>query len=219
MADSFHLPLRPLSEKRDAQDTLPVEIAQINSQWGSFREVTEGKLQAMIEEGRGDATSDGEEGEKPADVDRTERREELYKRRAEMTQLALQAHMEAMFALDLVSLLLSKQAPRQAETSLSAYLKQVTPLGSLDAEIVHPPPRPEATRSDTKTVSRGWRLQSFNAAADKLLKSATRLEEEVALETKYWSEVLAVKDKGWKVCRMPRERQTLGVQYGFLEGK
>lgn len=90
MADSFTLPLRPLVERHDAQDTLPVEIAQINSQWGSFRDVTEEKLHAMIQEGRGDATSEGEQGDKPTgEVDRTERLEELYKRRGEITQFAL----------------------------------------------------------------------------------------------------------------------------------
>ncbi|RJE24830.1 hypothetical protein PHISCL_02850 [Aspergillus sclerotialis] len=122
-----------------------------------------------------------------------------------------------MFALDFVSLLLSKHSPRQTETSMSAYLKQVAPVGSLNAEIINPPPKPEGAVDDTKAVSRGWRLQSFDAAANKLLRAATRLEDEVATETRYWGEVLAVKDKGWKVCRMPRERQTLGVQYGFLE--
>lgn len=127
--------------------------------------------------------------------------------------------METMFAVDFVSLLLSKHSPRQTETSMSAYLKQVAPVGSLNAEIVNPPPKPEGAVNDTKAISRGWKLQSFNAAASKLLKAATRLEDEVATETRYWGEVLAVKDKGWKVCRMPRERQTLGVQYGFLEGR
>lgn len=127
--------------------------------------------------------------------------------------------MEAMFALDFVSLLLSKYAPRQAETSMSAILKQVAPLGSLNAEVVNPPPKPESTAKDIKTVSRGWRLQNFDAAANRLLDAATRLESEVASETRYWEEVLAVKNKGWKVCRLPRERQALGVQYGFMEGK
>lgn len=127
--------------------------------------------------------------------------------------------MEALFALDFVSLLLSKHTPRQAETSMSTFLKQVAPLGSLNAEIVEPPPKSEAAVQDVKTVSRGWRAQNFNAAANKLLNSATRLEEEVASETKYWDEVLAVKEKGWKVCRLPRERTALGVQYGFLEGR
>lgn len=102
---------------------------------------------------------------------------------------------------------------------MSAFLKQVAPLGSLNAEIVEPPPKSEAAVQDVKTVSRGWRAQNFNAAANKLLNSATRLEEEVASETKYWDEVLAVKEKGWKVCRLPRERTALGVQYGFLEGR
>ncbi|GMG04974.1 unnamed protein product [Aspergillus oryzae] len=120
--------------------------------------------------------------------------------------------MEAMFALDFVSLLLSKHTPRQAEMSMSAYLKQVAPLGSLNSEIVNPPPKPESAARDTKNVSRGWRLQNFNSAASKLLDSATRLEAEVASETRYWDEVLAVKEKGWKVSRLPRERQALGAR-------
>ena len=127
--------------------------------------------------------------------------------------------MEAMFALDFISLLLSKYTPRQAETSMSAFLKQVAPLGSLDSEVTNPPPKPESATKDIATVSRGWRLQNFNAASSKLLNAAGRLDGEVASETRYWNEVLAVKDKGWKVCRLPRERQALGVQYGFLEGR
>ncbi|XRM42132.1 RNA polymerase II mediator complex subunit [Aspergillus tubingensis] len=219
MADSFSLPLRPLTEKPDRPDTLPIEIAQINARWGSFRDVNEETLLAKIEEDKNrDPWEEEDEDDKPAeDVDSTERLETLYKRRAEILQFAMQAHMEALFALDFVSLLLSKHTPRQAETSMSTFLKQVAPLGSLNAEIVEPPPKSEAAVQDVKTVSRGWRAQNFNAAANKLLNSATRLEEEVASETKYWDEVLAVKEKGWKVCRLPRERTALGVQYGFLE--
>ncbi|KAB8211599.1 mediator of RNA polymerase II transcription subunit 17 [Aspergillus parasiticus] len=219
MSDSFNLPLRPLTEKRERPDPLPVEIAQINAQYGSFRDVTEDSLRAKIEADKNkDPWLDEEENDNAsADEDTTERLDQLYKRRAAITQFALQAHMEAMFALDFVSLLLSKHTPRQAEMSMSAYLKQVAPLGSLNSEIVNPPPKPESAARDTKNVSRGWRLQNFNSAASKLLDSATRLEAEVASETKYWDEVLAVKEKGWKVSRLPRERQALGVQYGFLE--
>ncbi|EAU32717.1 conserved hypothetical protein [Aspergillus terreus NIH2624] len=220
MPDSLSLPLRPLIDKREHQDSLPVEIAQINAQWGAFRDVSEDSLRAQIEADKHkDPWAEDEEsdGQSAADVDTSERLEQLYKRRAEITNFALQAHMEAMFALDFVSLLLSKYAPRQAETSMSAILKQVAPLGSLNAEVVNPPPKPESTAKDIKTVSRGWRLQNFDAAANRLLDAATRLESEVASETRYWEEVLAVKNKGWKVCRLPRERQALGVQYGFME--
>lgn len=126
--------------------------------------------------------------------------------------------MECMFALDFISLLLSKHTPRQTETSMSAFLKQAVPMGSLNTDVIKTPQKSESAKRDIKTVSRGWKLESFNAAANKLLKSAARLKGEVAAETKYWEEVLAVKDKGWKVCRIPREKQVLGVQYGFLEG-
>ncbi|PYH89291.1 RNA polymerase II mediator complex component SRB4 [Aspergillus ellipticus CBS 707.79] len=219
MSDSFSLPLRPLIEKRDRPDTLPVDIAQINARWGSFRDVNEDTLRAKIEEEKNRGPySDDDEGDKAAeDMDTTEQLEQLYKRRAEILNFAMQAHMETLFALDFVSLLLTKHTDRQAETSMSAFLKQVAPLGSLNSEIVNPPPKSEAVAQDVKTVSRGWRMQNFNAAANKLLKSATRLETEVASESKYWDEVLAVKEKGWKVCRLPRERQALGVQYGFME--
>jgi mediator of RNA polymerase II transcription subunit 17 len=124
-----------------------------------------------------------------------------------------------MFAVDFVSLLLSKDTPRQAETSMSPFLKQIAPLGSLNAEIVNPPPKPDSFTKDVSAVSRGWRIQNFNGAANKLLQAASRLETEVASETRYWNEVLTVKEKGWKISRLPRERQALGVQYGFLEGE
>ncbi|KAL1851464.1 RNA polymerase II mediator complex subunit [Paecilomyces lecythidis] len=217
MSNSFTLPLRPAVEKAAREDALPIRIAQINAQRGSFRNVTEESLQAEIEAQKNGVEEKEGDGKELSDVDATDRLDLLYKRRADITQFALQAHMEAMFALDFISLLLSKHAPRQAELSMSPHLKQVAPTGSLSTDIIRIPERSEVAKQDRKTVSRGWKLKSFNAAANKLLKSAARLEEEVAAETKYWGEVLTVKDKGWKVCRLPRERQALGVQYGFLE--
>ncbi|KAE8395074.1 RNA polymerase II mediator complex component SRB4 [Aspergillus alliaceus] len=218
MSDSFSLPLRPLTEKPERPDPLPVEIAQINAQYGSFREVTEDSLRAKIEADKDkDPWAEEESDNASGDEDTKERLDQLYKRRVAIIEFANQAHAEASFALDFISLLLSKHNPRQAEMSMSPYLKQNAPLGSLNAEIINPPPKPDSAIKDTKTVSRGWRLQNFSAAANKLLDSANRLETEVTSETRYWNEVLAVKEKGWKVCRLPRERQALGVQYGFLE--
>ena len=100
---------------------------------------------------------------------------------------------------------------------MSPYLKSKVPLGSLGIDVTRTPEISAAEQQDVTAVSRGWKMESFQSAADKLLRSAERLEETVAAETQYWSEVLAVKDKGWKVCRLPRERQTLGVQFGFME--
>ena len=93
MVDSFTLPLRPPPEQDERPDTLPIEIAQINDQWGSFREVNEDVLRAEIadREKAGDISPEENEDidrQDPADIDVTERREQLYKRRLEITQFA-----------------------------------------------------------------------------------------------------------------------------------
>ena len=92
------------------------------------------------------------------------------------------------------------------------------PLGSVAAELTQLPPVSEARKRDDSLVSTGWKLQSLRTASDSLLRSATRLEKELEQETKYWDQVLAVKEKGWSLCRLPREKHTLGVRYGFSEG-
>jgi mediator of RNA polymerase II transcription subunit 17 len=89
MSDRFTLPLRPLTEKRDRPDPLPVEIAQINAQWGSFRDVNEETLRAKIEEEESKEYTIEDEGEAGAELDTTERLDQLYKRRAEITQFAM----------------------------------------------------------------------------------------------------------------------------------
>lgn len=91
MADSFTLPLRPIREKSDRPDTLPTEIAQINSQWGSFRDVNEEVLRSKIaeEDAREGAPPEEEEEQETSNLDSKERLEQLYKRRADITQFAM----------------------------------------------------------------------------------------------------------------------------------
>lgn len=92
MSDSLKIPLRPLVERRERKDSLPVEISQINAQWGSFRDVTEEKL---LREAQTDAGAAGDvkrqeqvKEESTTELDSTERLDQLYKRRAEITQFA-----------------------------------------------------------------------------------------------------------------------------------
>ncbi|EQL30571.1 hypothetical protein BDFG_06965 [Blastomyces dermatitidis ATCC 26199] len=222
MEESFPLPLRPFIQKSAREpDSLPIRIAQINSQRGSFRNVTEQSLQAEIDAQRARAAAglEAEETEETEsqEVKSTDRLEQLFKSRAEIVDFVAQAHAEANYALDLVSLLISKYTPRQAEISMSPYLKQKAPLGSLGIDIIKTPEKTESAQKEIVDLSRGWKLETFDFAANKLLQAASRLEQEVAAETKYWADVLSIKEKGWKICRIPRERQTLGVQCGFLE--
>lgn len=102
---------------------------------------------------------------------------------------------------------------------MSAFLKQNLPLGCLDTDVVQAHQKSEAEKQRDELVSVGWKMQSLDSVANSLLRSATRLEQEIERETKYWGQVLAVKEHGWSLCRLPREKHTLGVRYGFAEGK
>ena len=86
MSDSFSLPLRPRLDRPDPPDPLPLEIAQINTQWGSFRHVSEDVLRRRIADQSDDASDDHDES--PAEVDTTERLDQLYRKRVEITQFA-----------------------------------------------------------------------------------------------------------------------------------
>lgn len=90
MADSFTLPLRPLRQKAEKPDTLPVRIAQINAQRGSFRNVTEQGLLEEIEEQR----ISGKEEIEPSHSDDGEheapdKEKELFTSRTEMIEFAM----------------------------------------------------------------------------------------------------------------------------------
>ena len=129
-----------------------------------------------------------------------------------------QAQNESATALDFISLLLTQRTPGPASLTLSPFIKQHLPLGCLGVEVIQRPDEPDAQKEKDELVSMGWRMQSLNDAAQSLLKSAARLECEIDKETSYWDQVLVVKNKGWPLSRLPREKHTLGVRYGFSEG-
>ena len=129
-----------------------------------------------------------------------------------------QARNESATALDFVSLLLSRYPSSSGKSSMSPFLQQNVPLGSLGVEPVQRPAIGEAEKRNNEMVAMGWRVRSLNSAADSLLASATRLGAEVRKETNYWDKLLTVKDEGWSVSRLPRDKHTLGVRFGFTEG-
>ena len=101
---------------------------------------------------------------------------------------------------------------------MSPYLKEHIPLGSLAVEISQLPAPTAGQKHDDGLLALGWKMRSLGTTADSLLGSAIKLEAEIEKETIYWEEVLEVKRKGWPICRLPNERSTLGVRYGFGEG-
>ncbi|KAI5289517.1 RNA polymerase II mediator complex subunit [Ascosphaera aggregata] len=251
--DSFTLPLRPVTYKKKqnepseaeeadqptsvktGDDDLALKIAQINLQRGSFRSVTEADLRDEIEtakskkwNGKGSKAikyTDGAKNSRSATAASSgDRMEKVYKGRNEMLFYAQQAYMESTFALDFISLILTKysssKAVRQAESTVSAILKDKVPKGSIALDYTALPVETHATRmkaDDVAIVSRGWKSANFAAASKKLRHAATRINSEVEAENKYWETILQIKGRGWKVMRYPPDRKVLAVQCTSLE--
>jgi mediator of RNA polymerase II transcription subunit 17, fungi type len=92
-------------------------------------------------------------------------------------------------------------------------------LGTLGADKVQDSRATKAQRHDNRRIAKGWKLQGLTDTVDSILTSAARLEKEIEKETQYWEQVLAVNENGWAICRLPQERHTLGVRFGFAECK
>jgi mediator of RNA polymerase II transcription subunit 17, fungi type len=122
-----------------------------------------------------------------------------------------------MLALDFVSLLITKENPRPAQDTVSPALRELVGIGSLGADKLAASNVTPQRLLDNKLVATGWKLADIDRTVNSVLTSASRLQKEITVETRYWAEVLAVSEKGWAVTRVPNEPETLGVRYGFSE--
>ncbi|KAL9599294.1 MAG: hypothetical protein Q9219_003921 [cf. Caloplaca sp. 3 TL-2023] len=221
MADQLSIALRAWPTQDESKQSLPYLIARINEQKGSFVNVTEASLQEEIraaEAGEAELTANAEDKEAVEDgQDIKAKGDELFKAREEIVKQITAAYNASSHALDLVSLILSKHTPKAVEGTISPFVKASVPMGSIGAEIMQEAPQSEAEKVNENLVGLGWRLQSLERSAGSLLKSASRLEQEMERETTYWKQILAVKENGWSLCRVPGDAHTLGVRFGFAE--
>ncbi|RDL41560.1 uncharacterized protein BP5553_01539 [Venustampulla echinocandica] len=228
--NEFPISLKP-KPLRPTEPTLPTLIQRINFERGGFHNISEESLRQEIaeagrtgsrggekgttdeeEEDEEDDDDDGEDGEEEPD-----RMKELMKAREEILGQIDGAYQSAAYALDFVSLLLSKDTPVQASLSMSPALKELVGTGTMGADKIQASRVDANQKADNKRIAKGWKVQNLNKAVDTIVDSATRLEKEIETETKYWEQVLSVSNKGWAICRIPSEKQTLGVRFGFPE--
>lgn len=109
-------------------------------------------------------------------------------------------------------------ARQQATNTIDPFIRESLSKDALGVGKLQEPQNSELERKNERTAELGWKTQSLQSVADSLLSSATRLERELGSETRYWEQVLKIKDQGWSVTRLPREKHALGVRYGFAEG-
>ncbi|KAI1816149.1 subunit 17 of mediator complex-domain-containing protein [Poronia punctata] len=214
--------LRPWPVGGKEPKTIAEFVARVNTLPGGFRELDEEKLRRKVRaKQRGEADYDVMDGSSDEDDEEDDSEEGKEKTamdaREEFLRNLDSAHQSAMLALDFVSLLLSKENPVQAGTTLSPALRDLVGIGTLGASKLKDFNVTEAQKQDDLAVATGWRVMGINNMVDSAMSAAERLEKEVEAEAKYWADILAVSEDGWTVCALPNQPHTLGVRFGFAE--
>ncbi|KAK7551250.1 subunit 17 of mediator complex-domain-containing protein [Phyllosticta citricarpa] len=215
---SFPLALRPLPPDGDQEEPLMSQLARISHQFGQYRHMDEEKLRQMAANQEAGIVETEEQDEEEDDADDLKKRAEHIRQvKADMFRHVNDAQQEILFTIDFLGLLLSKDSPRGANYLSPALKTSGVPEGSFSYDK-WPLKQPDAREKKQRDlVAKGWTMEGLGSSADSLLQAATRLEKEVRKETQYWSQILSITERGWSLRRFPRERGTLGVQFGFSE--
>ncbi|QGI96748.1 hypothetical protein CEK26_009817 [Fusarium fujikuroi] len=220
--DDQPLSIRPSPVADRKPQNIAEFIARANAQPGGFRAINEAKLReelAQEEAEYGDAldrdvdmTDVDQDDDDDADAPR-----DLQEVRMEMLKNLDAAGNTALLTLDFLSLLISKQNPTQAGVTLSQGLRDMVGIGTLGTDRLDNPPVTPAKVQEQENIALGLALTQTNKARDAAEAASAFLEKEVTVEGKYWEEITAVQKSGWSISRVPQERHTLGVRFGFSE--
>ncbi|KAL9057186.1 MAG: hypothetical protein Q9162_002514 [Coniocarpon cinnabarinum] len=211
--------LKPSSISEEAANALPQLVQRIATERDGLKNVTEVKLRQEIAEEAAGLSKGQVDDEVSEDrvKDTALQQKELWAAKNELVRFLDQARNPIALALDTTSFHLRDHAPQQAEQTLSPFIKQNFKQGALGLDRLKPEAKSKADLESDEVTSMGWSLQNLRRSADSLLESARRLNKEVERETRYWQGVSEVKKKGWSISRIPRQRNTVGVKFGFSE--
>ncbi|QDS75536.1 hypothetical protein FKW77_005369 [Venturia effusa] len=244
---SFPISLRPWQKEDDDSkaQSLGELIFRMHNERKGFRHITEqGLAQEIRDEESGLPQEDEEEAEDVDEEDEKGTSKYITKKRMEMFHLLRIANEQVGFAKDTISLLQSKYPPQitvkengkevkrppppnsnPGIISMSEALKKALPPSTLSYDKWQDPEEPSkqyrrkvlANREKEKAMFKGAVLSSLDDSAKTLTQAASRLEEDVKRETKYWEQLLLVSEAGFPVFRMPSDKRTLAVQFGARE--
>ncbi|KAK0671214.1 putative mediator of RNA polymerase II transcription subunit 17 [Cercophora samala] len=163
--------------------------------------------------------ADSNEADEPAETEAEESTEtrDVNAVRAELLQQTQAALATSNWALDFLSLLISREMPTQATSTLSPETRATVGLGTLGATMLAAPTALARSReTETRMTAIGQRYLSLESCIKMAQPAQSRLEHQIQAEEKYWSEVSTVKEAGFRVARMAQEPQTMCVSFGFL---
>ncbi|KAM6523833.1 RNA polymerase II mediator complex subunit [Fusarium solani] len=224
--DDQPLSLRPNPVADRRPKNIADFIARVNAQPGGFRALSEDKLREEIaarDAANGDAAEDkdvhmAETGQDEDDEDEDQEAErDPQEVRMEVLRNIDIAGNTAFLTLDFLSLLLSKQNPTQAGVTLSQGLRDIAGIGTMGFDKLDDPTVSPAKAKDHEDVAVGWTIMKVNKTRDAAEEACKFLQKEITAEGRYWDEIVAVQKNGWSISRVPKERHTLGVRFGFSE--
>ncbi|RGP70166.1 calcium channel yvc1 [Fusarium longipes] len=221
--DSQPLSLRPPPVADRKPQNIAEFITRVNTQPGGFRALSEAKIREEIAEENatnGDSQQkdvDMVEGDEDEDEDQDATRDPQEVRMEMFKNLDI-AGNTALLTLDFLSLLISKQNPTQAGVTLSQGLRDMVGIGTIGADKLDNSPVTFAKAQEQENIALGFTLMQTNKVRDAAEAASSFLQKEVTAEGKYWEDIVAVQKSGWSITRVPSERHTLGVRFGFSEG-
>ena len=122
-----------------------------------------------------------------------------------------------MLTLDSLSLLLSKQNPTTASATLSQELRDMVGIGTIGVDKLHETLKSTEMKKNQENVAMGWTLMEINKIKEASEEASKFLQKEMDLENTYWEDVIKVQESGWSICKMPQDRSSLAVRFGFSE--
>ncbi|KAF4976215.1 hypothetical protein FZEAL_7078 [Fusarium zealandicum] len=226
--DGQPLSLRPHPVADRKPKNIAEFIARVNAEPGGFRALSETQLrdEAVAREATNGETQDKDVdvdmAETGNDEDEDEEGEQDAARDPQEVRLEVLRNIDvagntALLTLDFLSLLISKQNPTQAGVTLSQGLREIVGIGTMGADRLDEPTVAPARAKDQEDVAVGWTILEIDKTRDAAEAACTFLQREIAAEGKYWEEVMAVQKSGWSISKVPQERHTLGVRFGFSE--
>ncbi|PHH63990.1 hypothetical protein CDD81_5095 [Ophiocordyceps australis] len=219
--DSPPLSLRPFPVADKEPKKLAELIARVNGQPGGFRALSESSLRQEIStRGQDDTAAVEEEDEEMADADSEggdDAASDAGLARLEVLKNVDMASNCALLTLDFLSLLLSKQNPSQASLTLSQQLRDMVGIGTMGADKLDDASPDASAAAAKEQAALGLTLMEITRARDAALQASRQLSREVEAEGRYWKSVMRIKRAGWSLCRVPQQRHTLAVRFGFSE--
>ncbi|KAF2687220.1 hypothetical protein K458DRAFT_296237 [Lentithecium fluviatile CBS 122367] len=209
-----------------SKEDLSAQIHQLTTERGHLRGITEKALQEEIDAGKSvpEDVMEGAETEPKKDAPAAdERLKDIHRVRNEMHTKIEWAYFAAGNALNLVSLLLSRDPAKALDSGYTQMFREMNvPRGSfgIDRTVrIDDTQREEDSAKRRELVTKGSRMEALDWATDSLLQAATELETGIRKETKYWEEVLSISEKGWSLQRTRREARNapFAVRYGLPE--